>query len=133
MALEAMASSSGDGRGYPFGLETQTIPWIIDPAPMWKALLADLADGVPTAIVATRFHRGLAAVFCDAALRVARDNDARAIALGGGVFQNGLLLQACLTRLREASLPVLSPAQVPANDGGLAYGQAVIAAARALN
>jgi hydrogenase maturation protein HypF len=132
MALEAMAGTSGDARGYPFGLETQTIPWIIDPAPMWKALLADLADGVPAATVAACFHHGLAEAFCDAALRIARDNDAQAIALGGGVFQNGLLLQACLTRLGAASLPVLSPAQVPANDGGLAYGQAVIVAARAL-
>jgi hydrogenase maturation protein HypF len=132
MALEALASTSTDAATYPFDLKTETKPWIIDPAPMWKALLADLADEVPIAIVAARFHHGLAEAFCDAAARIARDNDAKAIALGGGVFQNGLLLQACLDRLGETSLPVLSPAQVPANDGGLAYGQAVIAAARAL-
>ena len=34
--------------------------------------------------------------------------------------------------LAEQSLPVLTPAQVPANDGGLAYGQAIIAVAQAL-
>jgi hydrogenase maturation protein HypF len=71
-------------------------------------------------------------VVCRAALQIAKVTDAQAIALGGGVFQNGLLLQACLARLGETSLPVLSPSEVPANDGGLAYGQAVIAAARAL-
>ncbi|KIZ45523.1 MULTISPECIES: carbamoyltransferase HypF [Rhodopseudomonas] len=133
MALEALAGPSDDTQCYPFKLATATDPWIIDPAPMWTALLADLADGVPTATIAARFHHGLAAAFCDTALRIARDHDAKAIALGGGVFQNGMLLQACLTRLGQAALPVLAPAQIPANDGGLAFGQAIIAAARVTN
>ncbi|ABD90077.1 carbamoyltransferase HypF [Rhodopseudomonas palustris] len=132
MALEALASGSADTRGYPFALDTATTPWSIDPAPMWRALLDDLAAGVPIAAIAARFHFGLADAFCDCALKIAKANDAQAIALGGGVFQNGLLLQACLARLSASSLPVLSPAQIPANDGGLAYGQAIIAAARAL-
>jgi hydrogenase maturation protein HypF len=132
MALEALASHSGDTGAYPFELDSDTRPWIIDPAPMWQALMADLREGAPTALIAARFHHGLAEVYCHAALRVAHDNDAKAIALGGGVFQNGLLLTTCLDRLGDASLPVLAPAQIPANDGGLAYGQAVIAAARAL-
>lgn len=132
MALEALAGTSPDTDRYPFGLDASTSPWIIDPAPMWQALLADLARRVPAASIAARFHRGLADVFCNAALRIAKDNDAKATALGGGVFQNGLLLEACLARLGHSSLPVLAPAHVPANDGGLAYGQAVIAAARAL-
>ncbi|MBB5046249.1 hydrogenase maturation protein HypF [Rhodopseudomonas rhenobacensis] len=132
MALEALASNSVDTRCYPFSVDTATLPWSIDPAPMWRALLEDLRDGVPIADIAARFHFGLAEAFCDAALRIAKANDAQAIALGGGVFQNGLLLQACLTRLTASSLPVLSPAQIPANDGGLAFGQAIIAAARAL-
>jgi hydrogenase maturation protein HypF len=132
MALEALASTSDDEQCYPFELDSDTPLWSIDPAPMWQALLADLADGVSLASIASRFHHGLAEVFCHAALRIARSNDAQAIALGGGVFQNGLLLQSCLTRLGETGLPVLSPAQVPANDGGLAFGQAIIAAARAL-
>jgi hydrogenase maturation protein HypF len=132
MALEALASTSRDATCYPFDLDTTTNPWTIDPAPMWRALLDDLAQDVPTADIAARFHHGLAEMFCRAALRLAKDHDAQGIALGGGVFQNGLLLQACLARLAQSSLPVLSPGEVPANDGGLAYGQAVIAAARGL-
>ncbi|HEY0328483.1 MAG TPA: carbamoyltransferase HypF [Rhodopseudomonas sp.] len=132
MALEALASASADTARYSFGIDTSTTPWSIDPAPMWRALLDDLREGVPLADIAARFHFGLAEIFCDAAIKIAKAHDAQAIALGGGVFQNGLLLQACLNRLQDCALPVLSPAQIPANDGGLAYGQAIIAAARAL-
>ena len=132
MALEALASTSRDGSSYPFGLVTSGEPWTLDPAPMWSALLTDVVDGVSPATIAARFHRGLAAAFCTTALRIAENHGAAAIALGGGVFQNGLLLDICLGLLAEASLPVLTPAQVPANDGGLAYGQAIIAAAQAL-
>lgn len=132
MALEAVAATSEDDANYPFGLDTATDPWTIDPAPMWQALCDDIARGVPKADIAARFHHGLAEATCDAALRLADMHGARAIALGGGVFQNGLLLQTCLSRLAQSSLPVLSPGEVPANDGGLAYGQAVIAASQAL-
>jgi hydrogenase maturation protein HypF len=132
MALEALAGTSRDTTCYPFDLDTATQPWSIDPVPMWRALLDDLTQGVPAADIAARFHHGLAEAFCSAALQIAEQHDAQAIALGGGVFQNGLLLQACLARLGQSTWPVLSPAEVPANDGGLAFGQAVIAAARTL-
>ena len=49
--------------------------------------------------------------------------------LSGGVFQNRLLLADVGGRLRHAGLDVLSPRAFPANDGGIALGQAVIAAA----
>ena len=53
------------------------------------------------------------------------------VALSGGVLQNRVLLEQLVGRLEALGLRVLAHAQVPANDGGLALGQAVIAAARA--
>jgi len=50
--------------------------------------------------------------------------------LSGGVFQNRILLEQVAGRLGAAGLRVLSHRQVPANDGGLSLGQAVVAAAR---
>jgi hydrogenase maturation protein HypF len=51
------------------------------------------------------------------------------VVLSGGVLQNRTLLEQLVGRLAPLGLRVLIPAQFPANDGGLALGQAVIAAA----
>ena len=50
--------------------------------------------------------------------------------LSGGVFQNRRLLERTAAALRAAGLRVLVPERLPPNDGGIAYGQAAIAAAR---
>ena len=52
------------------------------------------------------------------------------VVLSGGVFQNRLLLEAVDGALRGAGLQVLIPERYPLNDGGLALGQAVVAAMR---
>ncbi len=50
--------------------------------------------------------------------------------LSGGVFQNRLLLHRTAALVDAAGLRVLTAQQVPPNDGGIAYGQAAVAAAR---
>ena len=50
--------------------------------------------------------------------------------LSGGVFQNRRLLESTVALLRDAGLRVLTPERLPPNDGGIAYGQVAVAAAR---
>ncbi len=52
------------------------------------------------------------------------------VVLSGGVFQNRRLLGRTAAGLRAAGLRVLVPERLPLNDGGIAYGQAAIAAAQ---
>ncbi len=128
-------------HGYPFAIDftAPALPSLtkqmsaellmtLEGGPMWKQLLRDLADGTPASIMAARFHHGLADAIVDMAARVA--NGIQTAVLSGGAFQNRFLLELVSDGLRGRGFRVLSPRRVPANDGGLSLGQAVIAAAR---
>jgi hydrogenase maturation protein HypF len=131
MELESLAAPEfhREARnGYPYELregEVRTLEW----RRLWDALLEDLRRGVSPATIAARFHQGLGLAVADTALALCRESGLDTVVLGGGVFQNRLLLEGVIGTLREAGVRVLSPEKVPANDGGLALGQAAIAAA----
>lgn len=125
MRLEALAGRSPDiGGGFEFDL---TGPQI-DPAPIWAEARGLLSMGAPVERLAWHFHAGLAFAFAVRARALVDSGEARAVVLSGGCFQNALLLELTLSALGDA--PVLTHRTTPANDGGLALGQAVVAAAR---
>jgi hydrogenase maturation protein HypF len=126
MRLEALVKlpELTDVTPYPFGFDGQQI----DPAPMFHAWLKDQRANISASVMAARFHLGLAHAFCAPARDRVLRGEARAVVLSGGCFQNLILHRACLAALVD--VPVLVHQRIPANDGGLALGQALIAAAR---
>jgi hydrogenase maturation protein HypF len=132
MELEALAVSAmhPGQKGYPFGIAAEEAALILDPKPMWFALLRDLARGEEAESVAARFHVGLAEAVARMATALAQEHEIGTAALSGGVFQNKILLETVSERLRGAGLRVLGHKQIPANDSGISLGQATIAAAR---
>ncbi len=54
----------------------------------------------------------------------------RAVVLSGGCFQNALLLNETISRLKEAGFEPYCHRHVPPNDGGIALGQIGVAMAR---
>jgi hydrogenase maturation protein HypF len=135
-AIDQRALTGGDERlSYPFAIATWAGIPTIEPRALWSALLGDLLGKVPLGLIAARFHRGLADVIVQMVEQLARSLELEPgprplVALSGGVFQNRVLFELVLAGLTARGHAVLSHSQVPCNDGGLALGQAAIAAAR---
>ena len=130
--LEAIAAGAGErnARGYPFARISEPSGEVLDAAPLWVDLLEDLRRGRAPDQIAASFHAGLAMAICTLALDLAGRRGLSTVALSGGVFQNRLLLETVTDDLESAGLRVLLQRRVPANDGGLALGQAAVAVAR---
>ena len=101
---------------------------VLDPAPILRALLDDLRAGVPVPRIAARFHNGVADLIRDICLIAHEVTGINTVVLSGGVFQNSTLHSLAVPRLESAGLTVYTHRLVPPNDGGLALGQAAIAA-----
>jgi hydrogenase maturation protein HypF len=102
----------------------------IDSAPVIRDVVGDVRIGIPPNVIAAKLHNGLAVTIRDVCVRLREESDLNEVALSGGVFQNVTLLGRVLPLLREAGFTVYTHRLVPPNDGGLALGQAVIAAAK---
>lgn len=120
--LEAAADPSETGS-YELGGD-------LDARPLVLAILDDLRAGAAPATVSARFHRAIAGATAEACAAAASRAAVDRVVLSGGVFQNRLLLTLTLDRLETLGLRALVPERLPANDGGISYGQAAIAAAR---
>jgi hydrogenase maturation protein HypF len=131
--LEALAAPCMDGQqaaAYTHSLNPLAGRLQLGWAPLWDALLADLDAGISRGEMAARFHWGMIRAVCAMALRLCAAHDLQTLVLSGGVFQNRLLLQGCTHYLRAEGLQVCYPQAYPANDGGIALGQAAVALAR---
>ncbi|WP_299816048.1 carbamoyltransferase HypF [uncultured Roseibium sp.] len=130
MALESLARPFvQDESGY--SVDFLSSPLRFSFAPLWQELIADLHAGLERGRIAARFHLGLIGGLAEGLSRCgARPGDA--VVLSGGVFQNAILKDGLTDRLNAMGFRAVNHKTVPANDGGLALGQGVIAAARSV-
>jgi hydrogenase maturation protein HypF len=130
MELEALSGAALQESIYSEAVPLETSGGAIDFRPLIRQIVMDMEKGAATAIVGAKFHATLAEMFISQALVVRRERDLNRVALSGGVFQNQLFFEYMVGRLREEKFEVLTHAQVPTNDGGLAFGQLAVAHAR---
>jgi hydrogenase maturation protein HypF len=103
---------------------------VVDASPVIRAVVADLRRGVRLSGIAARFHNGVAQMVRQVCAAMRRQSGAREVALSGGVWQNVALLRRTIRLLEADGFTVYVHRQVPPNDGGVALGQAVVAAAK---
>lgn len=140
----AMISAVGNDLGFDHitmpipNLRATGMPYI-EPLGLWHSLLGDLIMGTDKSVIAARFHKGLAKAIAAMAGKLAGLDEEEAVefrfdtvALSGGCFQNRVLFEETVHRLEARNFKVLGHSVVPANDGGIALGQAAVAAACAI-
>ena len=96
---------------------------------MWKAVLEDILRGVPARRISARFHAGIAEGLINAAGNARIETGINTVALSGGCMANRRLARLLRSGLKEEGFEVYQHVQVSPGDGGLSYGQVVVAAA----
>jgi hydrogenase maturation protein HypF len=130
-AIELEAACDPHARGsYSIDVGEAEGQVVIDPRETIRAVRADVAGGTAVGVIASRFHAALARATVKACVAVASKRQTDLVVLAGGVFQNKRLAEAASAGLARAGLRVLIPERLPAGDGGIAYGQAAVAARR---
>ncbi len=130
MELEALAGQRS-ASPLPFPVETGDDGLVVlDPLPLLVALGERRAAGDEVADLAARFHESVAAALAEVVHRTADHTGIAKVVLCGGVFHNVRLLASLISRLEAHILDPLVPRQLPPNNGGVSFGQAVVAAAR---
>ena len=132
LQVTAAKSSSQESRERPVepaSLQSgvSEVQFEIDPRPVLRQLVQDVLAGTAPGVISFRFHQAMADVVRDACLAARDLSGLHTVALSGGVFQNVLLLGAVLDRLQSSGFKALTHLHIPANDGGLALGQALVA------
>jgi hydrogenase maturation protein HypF len=118
--LVACEASSGASMHQPHRAPSHALDW----RPLLRGVVRDLQAGVSPADMAMRFHRALA-------IGIRRVSDLYPnlpVVLGGGVFQNKVLVELLQEQLGDRE--VAFPGEIPVNDGGLAAGQLAILCAQ---
>ncbi len=114
---------------YPFELRGET-PIILSFLPAIQEIIHDMRIGKSAEEISARFHVTVIDGCASVVDRIAAATGIRTVALSGGSFQNAILLHGLANALQNRNYSVLTHAQVPSNDGGIALGQAVIAHAQ---
>ncbi|MEG1810351.1 MAG: carbamoyltransferase HypF [Clostridia bacterium] len=126
--LEKALDTSANGT-YDIALVHEGDMLLFDWRPLIRAALYDAEHGCTASAISVRMHRALVKLIVDICVNVRAAHGIDTIALSGGVFQNAYLLENAFKQLKLMGFKVYTNGMLPANDGGISYGQAAAAAA----
>jgi hydrogenase maturation protein HypF len=129
MKLEAVAT-----RGSPHSLAVPRASAdgrpVVDTPRLFADLVELVEEGASRPAVAATAQDALARGLAEIAVEAADERDREAVALSGGVAYNDHVAHRIRERVTDAGLALLGNERVPPGDGGIAYGQVAVAAAR---
>lgn len=123
-AIEMEALVDPDETGYyPIIMENG----FIDPKPLFEAIIVDLHKNTSINKLSARFHNSIVQLSIEVCKLIRDENKINTVALSGGVWQNKVLLENTIKRLKNDQFDVMIHQSIPTNDGGISLGQALIA------
>lgn len=105
---------------------------IINPKRMIRQIYEDVSRQSPAVSrsqISSKFHNTIVKMILEVCKKARNKTKLNKVCLSGGCFQNKYLTEKTIDLLKKAKFKVYTHSLVPANDGGISLGQAVIAAA----
>ncbi len=102
----------------------------LDLSKFWRATVVAIRSGMPATRIAWCFHEALAQGWAELVRQAVENTGINTVGLTGGVMANARFANQLASLLETRGYTVLRHRLVPAGDGGISYGQAVVAAAR---
>ncbi len=124
--LEAVSDRNEEGY-YPYELSASSM-LNLDHRPIVRAIVEDIRAGRPKETVAGKFHNTMVRAMAEMIRVGSEESGYRKVVLGGGSFCNSLLVSKLKVAMKEEGCEMVMPKSLPPNDGGISYGQVVIAA-----
>jgi hydrogenase maturation protein HypF len=126
MELEAKAELAGEVLPFDI-LRNPDDSYILNVSAAIRAIVENIFSGKSVEEITSAFHATLTAAFAVMSVEMRKLTGINRVVLSGGCFQNRILLEGTVTELKKKDFEVYYHSQVPANDGGVSLGQAVIA------
>jgi len=117
---------------YDFEVHRDSNNFLIKWETMLHQVVEDVLNKTGVSEISTKFHNGLVNVLSQAAKKIRDEFGISEVVLSGGVFMNIYLLSKLVDSLEESGFSVFTHQKVPANDGGISLGQAVIASVKSI-
>jgi hydrogenase maturation protein HypF len=128
-AMELEMLATGDAHSiYDIEEATADASAILS-APIIRGVVRDVQNGLSTAQIGVKFHQTIVVLFAEVCTSLRAESELNRVVLSGGCFQNAILLTGLIKELESRKFEVFAHRQVPANDGGISLGQALVAAA----
>jgi len=126
--LEMAADDLESDEAYEFEFVQRAEGWIIGTRRMFEVLVEDVLAKRKTSEISGKFHSGLVNIFARIAEALRKQTSLDRVCLSGGTFNNLYLTTRLTSQLQSAGFEVFTQNEVPAGDGGLSLGQAMVAA-----